>query len=236
MTQMDRFVAAFNQLHHTMAKLLKAETKDIPFANAIIQLYSERNPVITQHKSEIEVIRQLRNLLIHEDIYPNHDIAEPSEHIIELTLMIERKLALPKTIAAFQRSVISFQTTDYLTVILKTIRKHGYSQFPIFNEKGFVGILSDNGITRWLASHQSRTISLNDIMVADVMSAVDDEKNKVYRFIANSETLFKAHAIFTEGHSSILLMTEDGLPPQKAADIQGIITAWDFPDVVAQLS
>ena len=68
---------------------------------------------------------------------------------------------------------------------LKMIRKRDYSQFPAYEGERFRGLLTENGITRWLAQHvdtKFSLIELEDVSVKEVLQNV--ERLKTYHFAA----------------------------------------------------
>jgi predicted transcriptional regulator len=56
------------------------------------------------------------------------------------------------------------------------IKKHDYSQFPIYDEDEFVGLLTENGITRWLAKHVTQVLSLVDFEEIPVSALLQEEE------------------------------------------------------------
>jgi hypothetical protein len=74
---------------------------------------------------------------------------------------------------------------DTLADVLRLIGKLSLSQFPIYSSTTFKGLLTENGITRWLAHHVTKTLSiaeLEDVSVQDVVP--EEEKRENYAFIS----------------------------------------------------
>ena len=90
--------------------------------------------------------------------------------------MINPARALP----TFQRTVETISIHDTLTSVLKIIDQRDYSQFPVYEDERFRGLLTENGVTRWLARHVlelSPLVELDDIPVSQVLRNEEERKN-----------------------------------------------------------
>jgi predicted transcriptional regulator len=137
--------------------------------------------------------------------------------------LISPVLVYPK----LHREVQSFQSEVSLSEVLKSIYEKGYSQFPIYQEGEYVGLLTENGITRWLASHNAKVMTLiefEDVPIKDVLS--NEEQRKNCRFIRRDTPLPEAENHFVQ-HATLeaLLITDKG---NASENLLGIITRWDI--------
>ncbi|TDM02223.1 CBS domain-containing protein [Macrococcus carouselicus] len=234
MDNFERFISTFNQLHEAM----KDETKrDDSFGSLFYQL-KEKHPVVKAFKDEIDLARQLRNLLIHEkkDAF---NIAEPTTEFINQLESIRQQIANPATVKQFNKPVVCLNIDDSLVDTLAHIKQHQLSQYPIFDGQRFLGILTDNGLTNWLASVSTKgTINLMDYRVRDVLP--NDEKGASFIIVKNDMPLHEVEQtmideINTKGHSKLVILISDSGKVEKPQDILGIITPGDMPKVLEQL-
>lgn len=125
---------------------------------------------------------------------------------------------------------------DSLSEVLNVVNERQYSQFPVFNDDELVGLISENGITRFLAeSVDEDIISIVDTKVKDVINQ-DEAKDSIS--IVNLNTLIHdIEDIFSkklhEGNSIFaILVSSRGRKIETSEDIVGIITPWDLPIIL----
>lgn len=229
---MNDFNNAFNELHNVMKKMLNDKTAS--FGGAVDKLDKNSNPIIRQYKQELDSVRKLRNVLVHET--SKYQIAIPTDNTINFIKKITTLLSKPETVDKFcSNKIISFHSSDKLSLLLEKVKKYSYSQFPVFDDSGFRGIISENRITHWLAQHQNSSINLNNITIADIMKIDKDEENDLRKFIASSTNLFDVHNEFTAGKKPILLITKNGNIPKRPENILGLINIWDLPRILERI-
>ncbi|MFV8253200.1 hypothetical protein ACNNLS_09225 [Aerococcus viridans] len=111
-----------------------------------------------------------------------------------------------------------------------------YSQFPVFNNNELVGLISENGITHFLAESVAEdVISIVDTEVKDAIK-LDEAKDSIS--IVNSNTLIHdVEEIFSkklhEGNSIFaILVSSRGRKIKTSDDIVGIITPCYLPIIL----
>jgi predicted transcriptional regulator len=128
----------------------------------------------------------LRNVIIHERFGTIKNLSVPIPSVVEKIKFINNQLINPERVfPKFKRDVKTFKTNDVLTIILGSVRKDQYSQFPIYNGKDFIGLLTENGITRWLASHSEEAdplIALREVKADEILSLEENPKNCFFHF------------------------------------------------------
>ena len=97
--------------------------------------------------------------------------------------LIKPALAIPK----FQRKVETVSIEDTLEQVLRIIKDRDYSQFPVYEASHFRGLLTENGITRWLADHVTTQLSLVELQEVAVERVIrSEEKRGNYQFVARN--------------------------------------------------
>lgn len=230
-----RFKAAFNELHNAVAEKV-GYSKDTNFGFLLDKADKNNDKVIKSYKEPLEVLRNFRNLLTHNSLN-GENIATPSEALIDEVEHITQKIAHPgKVIDLFNREVISFDVDDSLKDVLKAVDLNGYSQFPVFNGDKLQGIISENGITNFLAKAvDDDVISISETTVANVIEK--DEEKDSFEVIKENKSIYDIENIFSkriaEGKTAfVLLITSDG-HVKRDQGFKGIITPWDLPTVEA---
>ncbi|WP_431811625.1 CBS domain-containing protein [Lysinibacillus sp. FW12] len=224
----DRFLTAFNRIDQRLRDIVGI--KDfMPFYRLIDQA-KKKEVLVKKYEDDLRSYADLRNAIVHHRTALNYVIAEPHTDVVERIEYIDATLAKPMLVGQmFRKRVFVFQENDSLAHVLKVIRQRKYTQFPVYYNRQFKGLITTVGITNWLASkmggdHLPKGIpTLYDILM--------HEKNRVnYKFVSRYITIYEAEEIFKQGvergrRFEALLITEHGKPHQK---LIGIITPLDI--------
>lgn len=219
----ELFIEYFGKLEMELSELIKEQHNGnhLPFYEKIDRA-SGKSAVIKKYATQLRTFGDLRNVLAHND---NRDIAIPTDETVEEMKHIYRLLTNPLT--AFhiaQKEVKKFDKETPFIEVLRVIHKERHSQYPIYDQDTFEGLLTDNGITYWLSTQTSKdSILLKDTKVEDVL--VNDQKRRNYKFIPSSMDIYEVENQFNDVNREALFVTENGNPNQK---IIGIITRTDI--------
>ena len=222
---MERFETSYNRIdNHMRQSLNKAD--DVPFTYLVSQ--SKQQKTIHRHRGFLLKVADLRNIIVHTKTRPYEYIAVPTLRTVQKLEHIVEQLEKPtKVFPTFRRTVITVRPDDTLAKIFTLISHKEYSQFPVYNLNQFKGLLTENGITRWLASHVANQISLvelEDIKVRSVLQ--QEEKRKNWDFTAKNKTLEEVQHLFSKKKFiEAVLITQNGKPTEK---LLGIVTKWDL--------
>ncbi|MGQ7359581.1 hypothetical protein ACTGWZ_11145, partial [Streptococcus suis] len=73
---------------------------------------------------------------------------------------------------------VIFEGKDKLIKALEIVEQEHFSKFPIFSDKGYQGLVSDKGLTNWLAKASKETGSIREKLVEasleDVLACEED--------------------------------------------------------------
>ncbi|WP_249661526.1 CBS domain-containing protein [Lysinibacillus fusiformis] len=224
----DRFLTAFNRIDHRLRDIVGS--KDFTPFYRLIDQAKKKEVLVKKYEDDLRSYADLRNAIVHHRTSINYVIAEPHTDVVERIEYIDATLAKPMLVGQmFRKRVLVFQENDSLKHVLKVIHQRKYTQFPVYFNKQFRGLITTVGITNWLASKMGgdhlpkRIPTLHDILM--------HEKNRVnYKFVSRYITIYEAEEIFKQGvergrRFEALLITEHGKPHQK---LIGIITPLDI--------
>ncbi|MBB6454210.1 putative transcriptional regulator [Salirhabdus euzebyi] len=227
MSRAERFEIAFNQIHSRLKELTKNRKTD-RFVD-LLQVNSEKYSSIRENFSQLKQYAKLRNAIVHEKVDNGYYIAEPHEDIVE---DIERISHLvyhpPSAVKLASKPVIFFDIYTSLQKVLSTIEKHGYSQFPVYEEGHFKGLLTEGGIAKWFSQRiKDGVITINNVRVADILEL---EKRRNVACLEKKSSVYDVENTFEEYYKKkqkleAVILTENG--GQDQAPI-GIITSWDL--------
>ncbi|WP_042149465.1 CBS domain-containing protein [Paucisalibacillus sp. EB02] len=220
----ERFITAFNRIDKAMDAELN-NSRGIGFSKAV-RILTKYNAVVRRYKDELLEFAELRNAIVHNRIDTGVVIAEPHDSIVEQIEQIEREITSPQlVIPSFEKKVHQFDMNDSLSSLLDAIQEKGYSKFPVYEGGNFIGLITESGITKWLAKNKDSSIRTSRI--EELMSY---QKENNHQFISRDTSIYQAVEIFKEkigdgNRIDALLITNNG---QKDSELMGIITAWDI--------
>lgn len=223
----DRFITAFNRIDKALDSELESN-KGIGFSKAV-RILTKYNPVIRRYKDDLLEFAELRNAIVHNRIDTVQVIAEPHDSIVEQIERIEQEITKPKlVIPQFEKQVHSFEINDSLSSLLDAVEEKGYSKFPVYDGENFKGLVTENGITKWLS--ENKEASTKEILLHEILPY---QKENNHEFINKTASIYEAVELFKENigkgnRLDALLITNNG---EKNEKLLGIITAWDIMGV-----
>jgi predicted transcriptional regulator len=223
----EEFLAAYNELDGELRRILEQERdRDLPFVGLVNGIAARRSHWLDV--GYLKRVAKLRNLLVHDPKSPYEYPAVPTEAMVaDLKATCRRLLArvLPK----FSKKVETVAPQDSLASVLRKITELSFSQFPIYSGTTCKGLLTENGITRWLADHVTNELSiveLEEVAVRDVLSK--EEKRKNWEFVSRVESVESVRGLFTDKKLlEAVLITDSGSDRESPL---GIVTRWDVMD------
>ncbi|MEN2466103.1 CBS domain-containing protein [Ornithinibacillus sp. FSL M8-0202] len=223
----DRFITSFNRIDKALDSELDSH-KGIGFSKAV-RMLTKYNAVIRRYKDDLLEFAELRNAIVHNRVDAVQVIAEPHDSIVEQIERIEAEITKPKlVIPQFKKEVHTFDKEDSLSSLLQAVKEKGYSKFPIYDGANFIGLVTENGITKWLAENNETPIT--EVAIEQIMPY---QKDNNHEFIAKHATIYEAIELFKDNMEKgnrvdALLITENG---ERSEKLIGIITAWDMMGV-----
>lgn len=231
-----RFMHAFNELQKVIAEKVGRDS-DTHFGELLGVARKQKDRVIETYLTQIDFYRELRNILAHHTIDGGEVVAYPSEALIKEMETVTEKIKYNKKVEdLFLKRVRTFEVTDSLNDVLAIVNRVRYTQFPVFDQKELVGMLSSIGVTKYFAKEMNQNgIKISEATVGDILE-VESELD-FFAVIPADKSIFEIEELFLkkmkEGHiAHTLLITADGTVSAKE-DLIGIITPWDIPRVVA---
>jgi predicted transcriptional regulator len=193
----------------------------------LVKTYSQKNPG-WRDADLLRTIGNVRNSIVHEKTEPYGYVAIPTPELAKKLQACRKRLMDPALVfPKFRRKVETVLVQDSLEQVLRIIKERDYSQFPVLEVSRFRGLLTENGITRWLAHHVTTQISLvelNEVTVGEVIG--NEEMRENYKFIARSTRVddlvdqFASHKLL-----EAIMITANG---KESEALLGIATRWDI--------
>ncbi|GGA85259.1 CBS domain-containing protein [Ornithinibacillus halotolerans] len=222
----ERFITAFNRIDKAMDAELE-NSKGFGFAKSV-RILTKYNAIVRKYKDDLLEFAELRNAIVHNRMDTELVIAEPHDSIVEKIEQIEVEMTKPKFVTPqFEKKVKTFDMKDTFTQLLDAIQEKGFSKFPVYNGREFKGLMTENGITKWLAKNKNKNKHVEDVLIEEILTY---QKENNYQFISADTSVYEAVEVFKEqigkgNRIDALLISKNG---QIDETLIGIITAWDI--------
>lgn len=229
----QEFLQLFNDLEKELQNQYQSED---PVYQLLGRAHEDpqQNP-IKRNWELVDIARRLRNLLVHETSSSMREIAIPSEELLSGLRRVLEQVRHPRRIKEIvarkpAEKLSYFQRTDRLSQVLEKVAQFDYAQFPIFDETGYVGLLTGTAIASWLAKayhgNQPGWTQLDQVLIEEVLPR-EQESKKVGR-IYEEETIEELLTIFEQVAVRVVLVCKRAdcqiTGPQ---DILGVLTTSD---------
>lgn len=222
--RIERFLVAFNRIEKAMRQEAGAASETT--FSGILRAFGRANRK-WPHTETMTVFARIRNFVVHESVRVGEKLVVPSTSAVLHIEGICNQLTKSRTAyEEFQREVISISDKDTLASVLAKINSLFFSQFPVYSGSKFVGLLTENGITRWLASHSTKESTLldsEDVQVIEVLGNQESHANVA--FVGRTIPVWKLQEFFSmQPLLEAAIVTHSG---KKSEAPLGIATRWD---------
>jgi predicted transcriptional regulator len=220
------FQAVFNEIHDALCRFTGKQS-GTPF-HRVMTIYAGRTADWDREAMFLDRARQLRNVLAHDPLEAGGYAAVPTPGFLARLVEIRDDLLSAPTVGAlFGKPVLALQGESSLVEVLSLIAENDFSQFPVFEGAEYLGLLTENGITRWLAHRVGDgklSVRLDQARARDLIR--EQEVSDVACFVRPMLTLRELRWMFTGHHLlEAVLITEEGQPSTR---LLGIATRWDL--------
>lgn len=219
------FEADFNAVERFLGEALGLDGY-VPFAQKVTR-YSK----LHQNWGDaalLKTIARVRNVIVHgrDESYGHAAIPTPElAHKLKacLDLLTHPALAIP----TFERDVETISLHSNLAEVLKLIKQRDYSQFPVYASERFLGLLTENGITRWLAHHVTCKLSLVELKEVSVKEVLENEEVRKNCSFVGKDTRVDGivEQFASQEMLEAVLITSNGTESER---LLGIVTRWDI--------
>lgn len=222
--RIDAFIESYNAIEKYLEEVVKRER--YTGFTSLVRDYQKQYGTWDDAQSVLEMAR-LRNVIVHNLTEPYEFLSVPTDETLTKIEEIRDHLINPVLAAQiFSKSVVTVRCNDSLSSLLKLIKRTKHTRFPVYDDKHFCGLITENSITHWLSRHvtyQKNEISVRDETIETVLQV---NKNRInYKFISKDTRLDEARMLFLDNSKlEALLMTENAKVQQR---LLGIATRWD---------
>lgn len=230
------FLSYYNKIEEGLERLT-GFSKGKSFSSKIIKA-SEFSSMVRRYENDLKVLLDLRNVIVHK-FKDGIILAEPCDTALNLIKKIYEELTKPKNILDIaQKNVFIANKSDNLAKIVTIMDKKEYSQVPIYDGQELIGLITENGFTRWLSHFIEEDIfSLSETKIEEVLKCEENLDN--YKFFSRNKTFYDALELFEKNIENpikrvqAILITENGIPSEV---LLGIVTSWNISKEVISIN
>ena len=219
-TRVERFIAAYNAIDNRLGQILGAEQT---FRSSVDQ-FARQNPWWRDAET-LRLFATIRNFLVHEKQLPFDYPVVPGEAAVREIEAIRQRFLRPATLGEeFRREVLVLHPRAPLQNALELIAQRGLSRFPIYENERFFGLLTENGVARFLAAQVVARRNFDaQTPIENVLPR--ETKRRNYRFAATKTPVSQAAYWFAQNtFLEAILISENG---EQSRELIGIVTRGD---------
>jgi len=174
----ERFVTSFNRVDRYLREAYHADDR-LSFGR-LVEIHLRKHP----HWRDADTLRAfkaVRNVMVHERELPYRYLFVPTQSAVdEIERICDHLLRPERLIPRFNRHVWTIGLHDSVAELFRLIQQHACSKFPIFEEGKFQGLITEHGITHWLARYACEagpTLDLRQLQVGGILQEEEDHRN-----------------------------------------------------------
>lgn len=208
------FLSAFNSIEAHLRDVLHAKNSD--GFTWMVRIAAKKRLITEQQSRTLQEFAELRNAIVHGEFRDGRAIADPRPDTIAEIERIRDAIIAPVSVL----QVLGAKNVEYLSPetsimqALKVIRDTTISQFPLYHDGRFIGLLTTNTIARWVANDLDDNNHLDAVTVADAFKYAEHEER--VEFFPRTVTAAQAVATLMQpGSAQFAIITENGRPHES---------------------
>ncbi len=220
LARIERFIAAYNAIDDFLQRQMGVPQT---FRSAV-DAFAKRRPYWRDAET-LRVFAALRNFLVHEKTRPFDYPCVPGEAATREIEAIRERLTHPASIGErFAKPVLTLSPQAPLKTALELVAKRGVSRFPIYDGSKFVGLLTENGMARFVAEVVARGAVFDaHTPIQDVLPR--EPKRPNFRFADGQAAVMEVAFWFHEETFLEAVLIADGA--NQKSPLRGIVTRGD---------
>lgn len=230
------YLDAFKELESLLKRCANVSSDATQFKDVVDKAKS-KNSAVKHYESLIWDLYGLRNVFAHAD--RDKYIAEVNDVAYEkINELIEILQDPPKAGEVFKADVYYATTRDITEEVLKRMMdneaKHIYTHVPVYEGSGFIGVLSETTVLRWLIENvKEGEAQFYKKTVSDINRKYLNSPDNKHHFVSHDKSVFEIKEMFDKAiqkgeRLGVVLITNTG---NKNEQLLGIVTAWDLPKI-----
>ena len=184
-------------------------------------------------RTELDMCREIRNLLSHNTDDAGEPVVEPSEAVVETLRAIVDYVQRPRLAVDYGTpgdAILFAHPNDAALGVMRHMMRMGYSHVPVRDRTGLVGVFSAASLMRYIG--EAGFEGLHDTLkIGELKNALefDDARSEKYEFFDRTTTLTTVREAFEKRRErnsrlAVAFITEDGT---QHSEVLAMLTSWD---------
>ena len=223
------FLQKYRIIEGLLEKRYEGEKKD--YSSVVIEYLHDADSCGI--RTELDLLREIRNLLSHNADTQGQPVVEPSDEMISLLDDVIEFIKVPRDAVNFgtpAKYIMTASPNDNLFEVMRSMMKNGYSHVPIVHRGCMTGVLCTRSVFGYLAEmgldsldNETRIVELGDRI------RFDRETGERYRFVGRNTSIVSVIREFRlhkerDRRLSAVFVTENGIPGEP---LICMLTPWD---------
>lgn len=224
----ERFLKMYRVLEGTLEKRFSGKRQG---SSVVMEYLLDDDSEPFRH--ELNVCREIRNLLSHNADDSGEALIEPSEAVMESLERILEHVSAPRFAVDYgtpREKILWAHTNDVAIDVMRRMSKNGFSHVPVMEKGKIVGVFSVGSLFECLERRGLDALS-NDTRIGQIREAlnIDAHGAEKYLFLPKEATIYQVRAAFElkgqrNSRLSAVFITENG---SQDAPLVAMLTPWD---------
>lgn len=233
MSQSDNRAEQFLMLYRRLEGILEKRYTGHRISTASVVMEYLRDPDSAPCRTDLDLCREIRNLLSHNTDDSGAAVVEPSESIVKILYDIIEHVQRPRMAIDFgtpREKILFAHPNDLAIDVMHHMARMGYSHVPVRDRSGLVGIFSAGSLFVYMEKNGLDGMR-NNMRIGELKNALDfgDERSEKYIFLPMNATLLTVRDAFEKRNErnnrlAVVFVTEDGT---RQSEILAMLTPWD---------
>ena len=184
-------------------------------------------------RTELDLCREIRNLLSHNTDEAGEAVVEPSAAVLETLKAIVEYVQRPRLAKDYGTPgdrILFAHPNDEAMGVMRHMMRMGYSHVPVRDRTGLVGVFSAASLMRYVGEAGFERLH-DSLRIGELKNALefDDARSEKYEFFDRDTTLTTVREAFERRRErnsrlAVAFITEDGT---QHSDVLAMLTSWD---------
>lgn len=234
MNNNDIFLNLYNTLDDVLKEKYNVKDETRSYVTRRINEL-KRSPLLKdqQRGEKLDIIRNLRNSLVHIEKFDNEDNFTINDSLIETLKEEIADINKPKmaiNICTSINDVLSASLNDKLFNVTNLMNKYGFTHIPILKDGYLYGVFSQNTIFTYFSKHKGIIANENDTIDKFIdLLPIEKHITEHFDFVSRYTKVEELIPMFNKKERNVrlvmLFVTENG---HKDERVLGIITSYDL--------
>lgn len=228
-TRAERFLSQYRRLEGILEKRYEGREKAV---SSVVREYL-KDPDSEPVRTELDLCREIRNLLSHNADDEGRAVVEPSQAILDKLGEIIEYVQKPQRAADFgtpAKRILFAHPNDNAVNVMRHMLKMGYSHVPVTDKRGLIGVFSAGSLMLYAARFGLSSTG-DSMRIGDLGEALDfgDARSECYMFLPENASVNMVREAFQKRRErnsrlAVVFLTKDGT---RGTDIVALLTPWD---------